>query len=106
MGGEGENIQKVKKSESIDTGAQKQQEKNAEQLKQTLQQPIQQNLQGTQQIKTDATHVKDIVIKTISSHTKSDFDQVKVASECVKKLQELYNTKCIVEMMFTEPFLA
>ena len=60
----------------------------------------------SEQIKTDSTHVKDIVIKTISAHTKSDFDQVKVANECVKKLQELYNTKCLVELIFTEPFLA
>ena len=60
----------------------------------------------SEQVKTDPTHVKDIVIKTISSHTKSDFDQVKVASECVKKIQEMYNTKCIVEIIFIEPFLA
>ena len=60
----------------------------------------------SEQVKADPTHIKDIVIKTISSHTKSDFDQVKVASECVKKIQEMYNSKCIVEIIFIEPFLA
>ncbi|MBR1873777.1 MAG: hypothetical protein IJ807_02655 [Eubacterium sp.] len=60
----------------------------------------------SEQIKTDSTHVKDIVIRTISAHTKSDFDQVKVASECVKKIQALYDTKCVVEVIFIDPFLA
>ena len=50
--------------------------------------------------------VKDAVIKTINEHSKSNFDQVKVANECVKKIQQMYDTKCVVELVFTEPMLA
>lgn len=60
----------------------------------------------SEQVKTDSVYAEDLIKTTISSHTASDFDQVKVAQECVKKLQELYNTKCIVEVIFINPLLA
>ncbi len=60
----------------------------------------------SEMIKADTSRVEDIVNKTVGSHTKSDFDQVKVASECVKKIQELYDTKCVVDLIFVKPLLA
>ena len=57
-------------------------------------------------IKNDTSRVEDIVNKTVGSHTKSDFDQVKVANECVKKIQELYDTKCVVDLIFTKPLVS
>jgi flagellar FliL protein len=62
--------------------------------------------QISEMIKGDTSRVEDIVNKTVGSYTKSNFDQVKVASECVKKIQELYDTKCVVDLIFIKPLVA
>ncbi|MBO4395884.1 MAG: hypothetical protein J5819_06015 [Eubacterium sp.] len=59
----------------------------------------------SEQIKAQDVHAQSIIKETISSHRASDFDQAKVQSECVKRLQETYNTKCIVEVIFVNPLL-
>ena len=49
-------------------------------------------------IRTNDVYVDDIVRETISSYTASSFDRKKVPTEIVKKIQEKYNTKVVVEV--------
>lgn len=49
---------------------------------------------------TDA-YVQDIVKETIAEYTVEQIDQEKIKSEAVKKLQEKYNTKSIVNVSLT-----
>lgn len=58
------------------------------------------------QVTTNQVYAEDLVKKTLASYTKEDFDLVKVSKDCVKKLQEMYNTKAIVEVIIVNPILA
>ncbi len=49
-------------------------------------------------IEKNTTYVEDIVKETISSFSSSTISEEKVKEEAVKKLQERYDTKCIVEI--------
>lgn len=49
-------------------------------------------------IEKNTTYVEDIVKETISSFSASTISEEKVKQEAVKKLQERYDTKCIVEI--------
>lgn len=49
-------------------------------------------------IEGNTTYVEDIVKETISAYTKSTITEEKIRQEAVKKLQERYDTKCIVEI--------
>ncbi|MBQ4463224.1 MAG: hypothetical protein II915_02285, partial [Eubacterium sp.] len=60
----------------------------------------------SEQIKTNSVYAEDTIKETISSYSKSQFDQAKIRTECVKKLQEQYNTKCIVDVTFLSPLLS
>lgn len=50
-------------------------------------------------ITTTDIYVQDIVKETISEYGISNVDQTKISQEAVKKLQEKYNTKCIVDIV-------
>ena len=52
----------------------------------------------SESIRTNDVYVDDIVKETISSYTASSFDRKKVPTEIVKKIQEKYNTKAVVEV--------
>ena len=52
----------------------------------------------SESIRTNDVYVDDIVKETISSYTASSFDRKKVPTEIVKKIQEKYNTKVVVEV--------
>ena len=58
------------------------------------------------QITTNSVYAEDLVKKTASSYTAEDFDQVKVANDCLKKLQEMYNTKSIVKVILIDPMVS
>ncbi len=49
-------------------------------------------------IEKNTTYVEDIVKETISSFSSSTISEEKVKEAAVKKLQERYDTKCIVEI--------
>lgn len=49
-------------------------------------------------IEANTTYVEDIVKDTIGAYTASTITKEKVITEAVKKIQERYNTKCIVEI--------
>lgn len=49
-------------------------------------------------ISTTDVYVQDIVKETIAEYTVDDIDETKVKQEAVEKLQEKYNTKCIVDI--------
>ena len=51
-------------------------------------------------------YADDIVRETIGSYTQTTLDFEKVKPEIVKKLQEKYNTKAIVEISLTNPLTA
>lgn len=46
-------------------------------------------------------YVQDIVKETIAQYGFTTIDQTKIRQEAVKKLQEKYNTKCIVDISLT-----
>ena len=48
----------------------------------------------------------DIVKETLGSYTATTLDLVKVRSEIVKKIQEKYNTKAVVEISLKDPLIA
>lgn len=50
-------------------------------------------------ITTTDIYVQDIVKETISEYSFSNVDQTRIRQEAVKKLQEKYNTKCIVDVV-------
>lgn len=50
-------------------------------------------------ITTTDIYVQDIVKETISEYSYHDIDQTKIRQEAVRKLQEKYNTKCIVDIV-------
>lgn len=60
----------------------------------------------SEQVKTNSVYAEDAIKSTISSYSKANFDQAKIRTECVKKLQEMYNTKCIVDVTFISPLLS
>lgn len=51
-------------------------------------------------------YADDIVKETISSYTSATIDFEKIKAEIVKRLQEKYNTKAIVEISLTDPLIA
>ena len=51
-------------------------------------------------------YVDDIVKETLGSYTATTLDLVKVRSEIVKKIQEKYNTKAVVEISLKDPLIA
>lgn len=52
----------------------------------------------SEMISTTDIYVQDIVKETIAQYGFTTIDQTKVRQEVVKKLQEKYNTKCIVDI--------
>ncbi|MBO6108441.1 MAG: hypothetical protein J6P16_03440 [Eubacterium sp.] len=60
----------------------------------------------SEQLKLNSVYAEDVVKKTIGSYKKSEWDQIKAEQECVKKLQQMYDTKCIVEVIFIDPMVA
>jgi flagellar FliL protein len=57
------------------------------------------------QISTNPVYAKDLVKKTITAYTFDEFDQTKACKECVKKLQEMYDTKAIVDVILVGTLL-
>lgn len=51
-------------------------------------------------------YVQDIVKEVIGEFSFSTFDQTKVKQESVRRIQEKYNTKCIVDVSLTDPLVA
>ncbi len=49
-------------------------------------------------ITTTDIYVQDIVKETIAEYSYSTIDETKVKQEAVKKIQEKYNTKCVVQI--------
>lgn len=60
----------------------------------------------SESVQTNDVYVDDIVKETIGSYTPSTFDLEKVKAEIIKRLQEKYNTKAIVEISLTDPLTA
>lgn len=46
-------------------------------------------------------YIQDIVKETISSYTITTINEATVKAEAIKKIQEKYNTKCIVDISLT-----
>ena len=57
------------------------------------------------QISTNDVYARDLVKKTITSYSIDNFDQAKACKECAKKLQEMYDTKAIVEVILVGTLL-
>ena len=55
---------------------------------------------------TKDVYVDDIVKETISSYTATTLDFTKCKAEIIKKVQEKYNTKAIVDISLTDPLIA
>lgn len=49
-------------------------------------------------METNSVYVEDIVKDTISSYTAKTISQSSIKEDAIKKLQERYNTKCIVDL--------
>ena len=60
----------------------------------------------SESIQGNDVYVDDIVKETISSYSASSIDLVKVRAEIVKKIQEKYNTKAVVEISLKDPLIA
>ena len=60
----------------------------------------------SESIQTNDIYVDDIVKETLGSYTATTLDLVKVRSEIVKKIQEKYNTKAVVEISLKDPLIA
>lgn len=60
----------------------------------------------SESIQTNDIYVDDIVKETFGSYTATTLDLVKVRSEIVKKIQEKYNTKAVVEISLKDPLIA
>ena len=60
----------------------------------------------SESIQGNDVYVDDIVKETISSYSASSIDVVKVRAEIVKKIQEKYNTKAVVEISLKDPLIA
>lgn len=52
-------------------------------------------------VQANNVYIKDIVHETIGQYSKSTVNEAKIKEECIKKIQEKYNTKCIVELSLT-----
>lgn len=52
----------------------------------------------SESVQTADVYVQDIVKETIGEYSLSTIDQTKIKQQAVKKIQEKYNTKCIVEI--------
>ena len=48
-----------------------------------------------------SVYIEDIVKETIGSYTYSNINQAQIKTEAIKKIQEKYNTKCIVDISLT-----
>lgn len=55
----------------------------------------------SESIQGNDVYVDDIVKETIAGCTASTADQVKIKTEIIKKIQEKYNTKAVVEISLT-----
>lgn len=60
----------------------------------------------SESIQGNDVYVDDIVKETISSYSASTIDLVKVRAEIIKKIQEKYNTKAVVEISLKDPLIA
>lgn len=55
----------------------------------------------SESIQNNDVYVDDIVKETIAGYTVSTADQVEIKTEIIKKIQEKYNTKAVVEISLT-----
>lgn len=55
----------------------------------------------SESIQNNDVYVDDIVKETIAGYTASTADQVEIKTEIIKKIQEKYNTKAVVEISLT-----
>lgn len=60
----------------------------------------------SESVQTKDVYVDDIVKETISAYTASTIDFTNLKKEIIKKIQEKYNTKAIVDISLTDPLIA